>query len=494
VLTGARAYPVVLVAGVLLTLAYPEPDLAPIAWVAFIPLLLALRGSSGSRGALLGFVFGLGFFASLLYWISIVGYVAWAALVLLQAGFIAIFGACVARAAQWRFRPGALLMPVVAWVTLEYARALVPVVGFTWGDLAQSQHDLAWMLRPASLGGGWLVAGVVMAMNVALAEHFSTLHKPARAALWLGIAVVLLAAPLLIPANHATGGPVRVAIVQGNVPQNFSGSFYERELAITRSHRDLTEKVANEHPDLVVWPESSVGLDIRRDPVAAAEVTRASDAVGAPMIVGGNIDLDDERYKVVAFEVTPGEGVTDVYEKTHLVPFGEYVPGRKLLGWIPMLDQVPRDAVAGAEHKVFDVAGGSIATVISFEGDFGYLVRKPIAAGGRLLVVATNTSTWGRTWASAQHEAFSQVRAAENGVWVVHAALSGISAFVRPDGSILDETDLWTATTLTRDVRFAESITLYARVGDWFPLLCILATISGLVGAWRRPAERVAGV
>ncbi|MEA2433170.1 MAG: apolipoprotein N-acyltransferase [Actinomycetota bacterium] len=486
-LTGARAYPVVLVSGVLLSLAFPEPDLAPIAWVALVPLLLALRAKSGERvtagrGAALGFVFGLGFFATMLYWVSIVGYVAWAFLVVMESAFLALFGTCVALSGRGK-RWIALLTPVTAWVAVEFARAHVPVVGFTWGQLAQSQHNLTWMLRPASLGGGWLVAGVVVGINVCLAEHFAHREFFKIAVRWLAPTAVLVLAPLLIPANNATGEALRVSIVQGNVPRNFSGSLFDKELAITQSHRELTEGLVDEHPDLVVWPESSVGLDIRRDPTAESEVEQAASAVGVPMIVGGNTDLDEARYQVVAFQVEPGRGVTDVYVKTHLVPFGEYVPGRGLLDWIPMLDQVPRDAVAGSEHNVFDIDGAKVATVLSFEGDFGDLVRKPIAGGGRLLVVATNTSTWGNTWASAQHEAFSQVRAAENGVWVVHAALSGISAFVQPDGTVVDETELWTATTMTHDVRLAESITLYARVGDWFPLLCIVMTVFALISS-----------
>jgi apolipoprotein N-acyltransferase len=143
---------------------------------------------------------------------------------------------------------------------------------------------------------------------------------------------------------------------------------------------------------------------------------------------------------------------------------------------------------------VFDVAGGKVAPVISFEGDFGSLVRQRIDGGGRLLVVATNTSTWGRSWASAQHLAFSQVRAAENGVWVVHAALTGISGFVRPDGVVVAATPLWRGTTLVRDVSFAEDVTLYARLGDWVPLACVLGSVLAAARAavGRRRTFRVA--
>jgi apolipoprotein N-acyltransferase len=185
-------------------------------------------------------------------------------------------------------------------------------------------------------------------------------------------------------------------------------------------------------------------------------------------------------------EVSPEGDIVDQYQKTHLVPFGEYVPARDLLGWFPLLDQVPRDAIAGDEPKVFDVGGGSVATVLSFEGDFGSLVRDRIARGGRLLVVATNTSTWGRSWASAQHLAFSQVRAAENGVWVIHAAISGISAFVEPDGTVVERTGLYEMDSITQQVAFADVITPYARVGDLPALILIVVLISPAVLALRR--------
>jgi len=203
------------------------------------------------------------------------------------------------------------------------------------------------------------------------------------------------------------------------------------------------------------------------------------------MIVGGNLDVDADRYKVVAFHISPEGRIVDTYQKTHLVPFGEYVPGRDLLGWVPMLDQVPRDAVAGAEHEVFELPRASVAPVISFEGDFGSLVRKPLDAGGDLLVVATNTSTWERSWASAQHVAFSQVRAAENNVYVVHAALSGISAFIDPHGQSLERSGLYQATTLVHDVGFGGGNSFYTRTGDWVAYLSVVAVVIGLLGLLR---------
>ena len=461
------------VSGALLTLAFPEPDLAPVAWVALVPLLLFGRGAGARSGALLGAAFGLGFFGVLLIWIKYVGWVAWGALTVLQAAFLALFGAAWGTLTRRFGGVGAVVLGAAAWVAVEYLRQQLPVLGFTWGQLAQSQHNVTWLLRLAGLAGGWGIAFLVVVANGMVAEAWRT--RGSRRLLFVAAAIALVALPVLLPVPVAAGAPVRVAIVQGNVPRAFSGTIFEKNLAIINSHAELTRTLP-EDVDLVVWPESSVGVDMTRVPVVEEAVRGAARAARAEMVVGANEDLG-AGYKVLAYHLDPAGEIVDVYQKTHLVPFGEYVPWRSLTGWIPMLDQVSRDAVAGTEGAVFDTERGPVAPVISFEGDFGSLVRERIDDGGRLLVVATNTSTWATSWASAQHLAFSQVRAAENGVYVVHAALSGISAFVTPEGAVLDPTQLWTADTRVRTIEFANDVSLYARMGDWLPLAALIATV-----------------
>lgn len=320
---------------------------------------------------------------------------------------------------------------------------------------------------------------VVAASFIALAVGFAGKRRWRAAFVPVALVVVLLVAPLTLPSSSADGRSVRVAIVQGNVPRDVPPSF-EKQLTILHSHVELTESL-DDDVDLVVWPESAVGIDPEREPFIADEIGSAARAADAPMIVGGNLDLPNDRYMVVAFLLSARGEFIDRYQKTHLVPFGEYVPARRYLDWIPALDQVPRDAVAAAEKVVFDLPFGPVAPVISFEGDFGSIVRSRIAAGGRILVVATNTSTWEESWASAQHVAMSQVRAAENGVYVIHAALSGISAFVDPTGRILERSGLWEATSLVSDLHLATGITPYARMGDWFALVCVGLTILWLL-------------
>jgi apolipoprotein N-acyltransferase len=471
--------------GACLALAFPEPGLAGLAFVAPAVLIVLLHGASVRRGAALGAAFGLGFFGLLLYWISVVGYVAYTLLVALQACFFALFGALYARAARAP-RALALLAAPALWVTVEFLRTYFPLGGFPWGQLAQSQHDLEHLLRPARFAGGWAVSFIVVAAGTALAGAWAHRREPRRALAALALAAALFAVPAALPAATAGGRALRVAIVQGNVPLDFQGSSFDKDLAILASHVRLTESLQGRNVDLVVWPESSVGIDHERYPAVAEAMARAARAAGAPLIVGGNLDLPGDRYKVMAFLVSPTGEVVDRYQKTHLVPFGEYVPGRRLLSWIPMLEQVPRDAVAAADPVVFDIDGAPVATVISFEGDFGPLVRRRVGEGARLVVVATNTSTWLYTWASAQHLAFSEVRAAENGTWVVHAALSGISGFVRPDGTVTQSSQLYEPAVLVQDLRLSEGATFYARTGEWFPWSCLALSLAALIAAGRR--------
>jgi apolipoprotein N-acyltransferase len=484
----AAPYVVAFTTGIALSFAFPEPDASFLAWVALAPLLAATHRQRLRTGFALGFVFGLGFFGALLLWIANVGYVAWALLAILQALFTGVLGLAWAASSRLANLVVRVLAPGAAWVAVELARGNVPFGGLTWGELAQSQHDYGWMLRPAAVTGRWGVSVLCVTCSALLLEAWRRRGKHLRAAAWCAAgAVAVIVAPFALPQNHATGNPARVAIVQGNVPEHWTGTTKEKERTILNSHVALTQDLSDEDLDLVVWPESSVALDPRTDPIAQVALSDASNAVQVPMIVGGNEDIDRDRYRVVAWYVGSGGQIADTYVKTHLVPFGEYVPGRRFLQWLPLLAQVPRDAVPDDESKVFEAGGGAVAPVLSYEGDFGSLVRARIDDGGRMLIVATNTSTWARSWASVQHLAMSQVRAAETGVWVIHAAISGISAFVAPDGSVVADTPLWTATTLTHDLAFATEPTFYARTGDWFAYACALLALATTVAGARRP-------
>lgn len=470
--------------GVILSFAFPEPSIAPLAWVAICPLLLVSKDEGPRRATGMALAFGLGFFGALLIWISAVGWVAWVALVILQAALFSLFGT------GWGFisrlgRGWWLLFVPALWVTTELVRAYVPVVGFPWGQLAQGQVAFPRLLYAARLGGGEVVSFFVVAVNVLLA--LAVLERGFRRAALPLLAAFVLATPVLLsfmqPSDDAQA-TLSVGIVQGNARP---GVHVQDERTRVDRHVALTESLAGENLDLVVWPESAVGIDPFLDQDVAGKVATAARSVDAPLIVGSNLEHGGgANYLVAALHVSPSGEIVERYQKTHLVPFGEHIPARPVFGKIPMLDQIPRDAVAGRDIHNFTIDGDVVSTVISFEGDFGPLVRDRIAAGGRLLVVATNTSTWGYSWASAQHMAMSQVRAVENGVPVVHAALSGISAFIDSSGNVMASTPLYEEATLVRHVSPATSISPYARSGEWFPWSCVVIFLAGAIVASRR--------
>lgn len=468
------AYPIALATGVLLSFAFPRPSLSFLAWVALAPALALTSGSGPWRGAGVWALFGLGFFGSLLSWVSIAGWISWALVLVVEVPFIALFGALWGWLSKNAGSAGRIAAAAGTWAAIEFLRSVVPLGGFTWGQLAQSQHDVVWMLEWAALGGGIVLAGVLVAVNAALVEVFRA-RRAVRSVIGPALVMVLaFAIPAVNSMYYASADvtPIRIALVQGSVDPDVPLS-YDKDVRILDRHVRLTQDL-DEKVDVVVWPESSIGIDPDLPEVADA-LTRAASAVDAPMIVGGNEDVDQDRYRVSAFFVDRTGVITDRYRKTHLVPFGEYVPFRSLIGSLPILQQVPRDAVPGDEGKLFRVGDIDVAPVISFEGDFGSLVRGRIADGGDVLVVATNTSTWLHSWASAQHVAFSQVRAAENATPVVHAAISGVSAFISDRGELLDSLPLYEQGSMIRAVAPRVTTTPYTRFGESILLGFVIA-------------------
>ncbi|MEA2499013.1 MAG: apolipoprotein N-acyltransferase, partial [Actinomycetota bacterium] len=269
---SASAIAVAALSGLALNLAFPEPDLFWVAWLAIAPLLYVLKGAGPKRGFILGLAFGITFFGALLSWVSIVGWIAWLLLVLMEAAFFGAFGLVWGASSGGRGAVARVAIPALLWVALEYLRSVVPVVGFTWGELAQTQHNFPFFLKTAGIGGGWLVAALLVLVNALLLEVVLAVRerswKPCIASVALLLAVA--AAPVLVHAPSADGPSLRVAIVQGNVPDTEPS--FEKDLLIVESHVALTKELAGRPIDLVVWPESSVGIDPFRNPDVAASM------------------------------------------------------------------------------------------------------------------------------------------------------------------------------------------------------------------------------
>lgn len=459
--------------------------------------------------ALAGAVVGLVAFAPMLAWIvNPAGVVGWVLLVLVQAAWVALWGWVVA---PWVADRWIVVVGPLAWIAMEVARSSVPLGGFGWGELAYAHVDGSWMLPLARIAGGrslTLVTALVGALAFEVVRRavadtagvegprrdriLAALPHAQRPALALaGVTLLTVLATVEPPAQTGT---MDVLVAQGNdeVEPVLRGA--EEDRRILQVLADVTVAAVGDEtpPDLTVWPESSLDRDpfTPRGEDLAAILREVQPELSDGALLAG-VNLEGPRagtYYNAAVLFDPVE-VTDAYVKRRLVPFGEFVPARPLLGDLPPLRQVPRDAVAGQRPQVLQVAGTPVAVLICFETLFPSLARSNIMAGERpaeLLVASTNDASFGVSAEPAQHLAQSRLRAVETGRWVVHAALSGSSAFVDPWGGVHDATALFSATSIRREVPLVAGSTPFLVMGDVVSLPAVLAGLVLLLLRLRR--------
>jgi apolipoprotein N-acyltransferase len=450
--------------------------------VALVPLALVFKVSEWRTSSAAGLAFGLVFFGLLISWITLFGLPAFITLLLVQTLWIV---ASMHAGTTLRKRlPGFLWVAAfpLALLVGEWLRARIPVGGFTWGGFGYSQHDNLPLLRLATLTGAWGLSFSVVLINAFFTDALTRLwrRRPISGLAMLAAGLAVMFFPAALPVSSADGREAKVAIVQGNIPlQESQGVLPEADdPTVLQNHIDVTARLDRGDASLVIWPESALDRDPTEDPEFREAIRSTIRRVRAPFLIGSSIDVGASQFRNVSlFFNSEGEPI-GTYDKIHLVPYGEYVPGRRILEpVIKELARVPRDGIAGTEPVVFQIQEGKFASVICFESAFPGLVRQFVERGARFLVVSTNNSSFERTGASEQHVAFSQVRAAEHRMWVAHAALTGISGVVDPEGRLVQKTGLFRQDLLTPTIRFATGKTFYATVGDWFPALATVILV-----------------
>lgn len=459
----ARGLALSAASGALLFSAHEPLALAPLAWVALVPLFVALFGERRWRWAFAyGSACGVAFFGAHLSWIFRFGWMAWTGLVVvlsLYLGGAAVVGSIVRR---WPLAP---VLAAGGWVGFELLRGRWPFGGFPWGAVGTSQGPVP--------GVRWL-AGVVGAYGLSFLAAFVAAVVADRivAGRWATGSLVLVGVVLLLfvgvdlwrYGSPPPGRPVEVAIVQGNVPRPVRP---DQRAEIVRNHLELTRRLAPGEVDVVVWPEDAVGSGAPPDSLDA--VSAQADRLGASLLVGhSEVNPEAETFDNFVVHFGPDGRRRGDYLKQHPVPFGEYVPLAFLRDHVTTLDQVPYDLARGDRSVVFDLGVARVATPICFESVFPRDVRAFAREGAELHVVATNDASFGRTAASAQHLAHARLRSLELRQWTVQAALSGITAVVAPDGAVSHRTELY-APELVRATMYARPAhSLYAKVGDLF--------------------------
>ncbi|MGW6554294.1 apolipoprotein N-acyltransferase [Streptomyces sp. NPDC055051] len=484
------------VLGALPVLAFPVPGLWWWAYVALVPWLLLVRTAPGVRRAALdGWCGGIGFLVAMHHWLLPSVHVFLLVMAVLL-GLLWLPWGVLVRAllggAPTPARAAAALCAVPSgWLLIELVRSWEGLGG-PWGLLGASQWEVPAALRLASVGGVWLVSLLVVAVNTALALLIAVPGLRAVGVAGLAACAVVVGTVAWGVGAPRPSGTVRVAMVQPGVHGGTDGA--ERRLARAE---ELTRGLAGQRLDLVVWGESGVGRDPAADPALTARLTALARTVGAPLLV--NVDArraDRPGIYKSALLFAPDGPTGDRYDKMRLVPFGEYVPARGLLGWATSVGKAAEeDRRRGTAPVVMRLPGGerplTVGPLVCFESAFPDMSRRLAGDGADLIAVQSATSTFQRSWAPAQHASLAALRAAETGRPVVHATLTGISAAYGPDGRRVGPpvgTDASAA--VVRDLPLSESTTVYARWGDW-PLYGAFVVIGALcaaagAGAFRR--------
>jgi apolipoprotein N-acyltransferase len=501
---------------------WPLSFLAPALFVGalWVDALAAEEDQRRVRGARLGALMGAVAFGPMLSWLILpAGFIGWGLLVAVQVVWTALLGALLVPLLAWRSFP---ILAAIVWTGIDAWRAIVPLNGFEWGAIAYAHADGSWMLPLARLTGGRGITLLVVLIGVALAavvrSGFGAVRSrdgmPVEDALRVtNLPVAFLVGGLLVSVlatiePPAEEGTLDILAVQGNDRRHWEDPTPDPDppLRITTALRDETlAAVARDGaPELTVWPESSIDRDPYRPNSALQPLADEAAAAVGTLFTGVSLDGpgDGER-QVGALLLQDGFEETDRYIKRRLVPFGEFIPARRWLEWFPPLEQIPRDAQPGVGPQTIDLPGGErIATIICFETKFQDIVRDNVLGDGdgddpaQILITLTNDASFGDSAEPAQHLAQSQLRAVETGRWVVHAALTGSSAFVAPDGTTSQDTDIFTIDSIRADVPLVSGLTPYLVVGDvvgWLTRAGVLAALGfGLAGwlrARRRPAE-----
>ena len=501
--------------GILLPYCFPRYDLGLLAWVALIPLHIALDGLSRRRQA-----FWLGWLAGIICSTGIMSWVVTAmhtygkvplvfsyGIMLLLTAYLGLYVGIYSAGVVW-FRMllpryGLFAAPCL-WVTLELLRTYV-LSGLPWSLLGYSQYRQLDVIQIADHLGVYGVSFLIVLTNVALAELYLWLmplfrgFRPARlpwelvttAAMLVGLSWAYSTSLITSEAMEGSKAALQVGVVQPNIDQAVKWDQAFREETLRRYDR-LTESFGY-GVDLVVWPEAATPFIYEREPVYQLQLVAMANRASAPLLFGSPaVRFDPERKPFLlnsAYLLSPDGELLGRYDKQHLVPFGEYIPLKSsLLFFLEKMVEGIGDFQAGPGPTILsfqlkESQGAAPArrvkfgVVICYEVIFPDLVRRFASSGAEFLVTITNDAWFGDSSAPTQHFSMVVFRSVENHLAFARAANTGISGFIDPFGRIIVASPTFTQTALQAEIPVRQTKTFYSRHGDVFAYGCMLISL-----------------
>ncbi|MGD0974814.1 MAG: apolipoprotein N-acyltransferase [Candidatus Korobacteraceae bacterium] len=509
------AWLLVLSSAILQVLVFPKPGLYYLSWVCLAPLIYAvlrareadaaellaeetfsyLAPASVGQAFLLGWVCGTVVYLGSCYWVfSVMHYYGGlsravsAVLLLLFSLYVglhqAVFAALVAWAARARagYSRRALFLAPFLWVAVELLRTYL--VGFPWDLLGTTQVANTALSRIATLTGVYGLSFEIALVNAAFAAAF--LVRPPRRRLMLAATLATAVFLQLTQYIELDRLPVdsHALLVQQNVPIRESWQSAEYNGLLQSLDAISTIPPGSAKVNLIVWPESPAPFFLNDDrfvSTISAIARRTNDFVVAgslgvrPAAGGENL-----LYNSAAL-VNPQGQIAARYDKVHLVPFGEYIPLQRLLSFAQSLTREVGTFARGSDRWPLDAGAAKLGVFICYESVFPGEVRQFADHGAQVFVNISNDGWFGNSGAPEQHLNVARMRAIENERWLLRATNTGITASIDPFGRVVAQAPTGTRTTLLAPYSLRAETTFYTRYGDWFPCLCAIISLVGLL-------------
>ncbi|MGB6431579.1 MAG: apolipoprotein N-acyltransferase [Candidatus Acidiferrales bacterium] len=501
--------------GAALAFAFPNFNLPLLAWFSVAGLMLAAYGASVGLAALCGFLYGMAFYFISTPWIYTVlrqwgPLPVWqaAGVMLIMAGASSVFKMLFAAGVSLWGRGGAKKVALVApflWVTTEYLFDRFPNIGFPWNLLGYAAARSLALVQITTITGIYGLSLLVAAFNALV--FWAILQTPARsrrAALWVATVAAVLILVALVGARFVPAAqPERVAhLVQPDFPQSMEYPY--DWMAIHRADLDdleqLSVSAARLEPGPIVWPETPAPFSMQ-DPPFAQRAARIAQEASTNFILGavdwkrapGGRELPYNS----AVQLDPAGTEIFVYDKIHLVPFGEFVPWRNILRFAGHLTADLGEFQRGKVRSVGTLPGGRYSVFICYEAIFPGEIRQFTANGAELLINISNDGWFGRSAAPVSHLEAARVRAVESRRWLLRDTNNGYTASIDPYGRIVARLAPDERGELDAPYAFRSDLTFYVRHGDWLPWLSLIVTFFALaIVDWRfahSPPTQTAG-
>jgi len=490
-----------IVAGLLYFLSFPPYDF----WYLIFPALYLFYYSllSSKKSFLSGFIFGCVAYGVILLGIQSIGLEAWIPLTFLMGLMYGVFSKLFSYLNTKSGNNFYVLLAALA--VFDLIRAYFPFGGFPWGFpstvlLTGPIDNPLFFEVPLTFRNFGPTGSSLLLQSLPLVIALGVFSKSKQKNYLKNYSIFLLIIFTIFISNYVVNeyqytqletSELNITIVQGNSPcpgaknrcNNERQKIYDSHLAQTQS--------LDGNFDLVVWPESSTGFN--NDPGVHSrvqnDISTQALRLDSNFLIGGDRPVQKKYFENYGIFINREGEVVDQYLKQHPVPFGEYIPFRKYLDWIPPLSLVPRDMIRGDGQKIFMINDTKISTVISFEGSFQRYIRNSVLDGAELVVILTNQASYGESGMSDQFILMSRANAISNERPIVHAAITGKSAFIDHNGKVISKTELFETTVLTEKLEARRTETPYSKYGNYLNYIFIIFGAAVLARKFIRPVD-----